>query len=224
MLLDHLTEKRILIIAPHNDDEVIGCWFLMRKLSARAKITVAVATAHVKRPDLAETRRAETREALSRAGISDIQYWKIPDNCADCCDDKIDNNLRSANSQWDYILCPAPNDRTPDHGAIAKRACLTIADHKLIWYRSTWWTFTGRNADFSVEGSFADKKSAIELFKSQRNIALLRTLHLSLVENLLRGKMPRPAELFLFANRDRLAKNPLNSISLYHFPRILYWR
>lgn len=217
-------KTRVSIIAPHNDDEVIGCWFLMQELAGQADISVIVATSHARDPDLRARRQQETRTALARIGISNVEHWDIPDGSANAFVPQLQERLTSAAANHDYVLCPAPNDRTPDHVPIANAACEIIPVEKLIWYRSTWWTFTSENADFEVRGKFSDKKAALACFKSQKHVALLRSVFFSRIETLLTSGKLEPTEQFMFASKGKLSSAPLNSISLRHVLRLLVWR
>lgn len=222
--LKHFFGKRILIIAPHNDDEVIGCWHFMSSLSHRAHIEIVFATHTKDNRDLIKTRRNESRLALAGLQICGIRYWDIEDGQAAAERNAIISELEGLKDEWDYILCTAPNDRTPDHRTIGSILALHIPLEKLLWYRSTWWTFTPRSADFKVTGDFAGKQLALACFESQRGIALSRSVRFSQIEELVASGNLRSTERFKFASDDNLAIAPLNSISPYHLPRLLFWR
>lgn len=224
MKITCLENKRIAVLAPHNDDEVIGCWFLMEALSGLADIRVVVVTYNSDNPDLTACRRDETRTVLAGIGIFDIQHWDIPDGSAHSFAPRIAEQISAMAVDYDFVLCPAPNDRTPDHIPVAQAAYDGLPAEKLIWYRSTWWTFPVRNADFKVTGDFSAKKAALACFKSQAHISLFRCLIYSRFESFLAYGTFSAAEAFTFASVEKLAAKPLNSISLGDFPRLLFWR
>lgn len=216
--------KRILIIAPHNDDEILGCWHFMSFLSGRAHIEIMFVTSTKHKPDLSNARRRESLTALSGLKICGIRHCYIEDGQAGTQYEAILLEIEGLKEEWDYVFCTAPNDRTPDHSAIGSIVKLHIPLQKLVWYRSTWWTFTSRSADFKVTGDVAGKTAALACFESQRSIALSRSIKFSQFEELFASGNLRSTERFKFASNDELAEEPLNSISLYHLPRLLYWR
>lgn len=215
--------KRIAIIAPHNDDEVVGCWHFMEAMAGSADIGVIVVTRHADDADLTETRRAETRQALLGVGVTELSYWDIADGRAVDAADQLEGLMSDLENRWDYVLCPAPNDRTFDHVPIAKAAAAKIRSGKLVWYRSTWWTFRMRDADVIFAGSIRNKIRALSVFRSQKKIALARGVWLSVFEHLLVKGRLSSAEGFVFARDSVLPADPLNSISLRHYPRFPFW-
>lgn len=215
--------NRIAIIAPHNDDEVVGCWHFMEAMAGSADIGVVVVTRHADDADLTETRRAETRQALLGVGVTELIYWDIADGCAVDAADKLEGLMSDLENGWDYIFCPAPNDRTFDHVPVAKAATAKINPGKLVWYRSTWFTFRMRDADVIFAGSIRKKLTALSVFRSQKKIALARGVWLSVFEHLLLRRRLSSAEGFVFARDSVLPADPLNSISLRHYPRFPFW-
>ena len=63
--MHEFSKKRILIIAPHNDDEVIGCWHFMEAVSELADIEIAFVTHAQNDQGLTQRRREESTKALS---------------------------------------------------------------------------------------------------------------------------------------------------------------
>jgi len=220
----HFAGRRVVVIAPHNDDEVIGCWFFLKALSSSADIHVVVVTFHEDDDALVCARQRETREALSMIGVSEPEYWNIPDGRVKEFSSVISARLEGVDEHADYVLCPAPNDVTPDHVPIGNAALAHVNKRKVIWYRSTWWTFPIQNADFIVKGGFFEKITVIKLFKSQRKIALSRSVGLSFVECVLKSLRVSACEAFMFADEGRLSDKPLNSISLKHVLRVFFWK
>jgi len=215
--------KRIAIIAPHNDDEVVGCWHFMEAMAGIADIGVIVVTRHAGDADLTDTRRTETQQALLSVGVTELSYWDIADGGAVDAADQLESLVSDLENRWDYIFCPAPNDRTFDHVPIAKAATASISSGKLVWYRSTWWTFRMRDADVIFTGSIRNKIRALSVFRSQKKIALARGVWLSVFEHLLVKRRLSSAEGFVYARDSVLPADPLNSISLRHYPRFPFW-
>lgn len=222
--IEEFNGKRILIIAPHHDDEVIGCWHFMRALSGLAEIEIAFITCERNNEELTNTRREESARALKGIIIDQVKYLSVQDGVAKGSGEAIGQRVGALSGSIDYVLCPAPNDETIDHRVISEAVANHVQLEKLIWYRSTWWTFGPKCADMVVRGPISEKLTALGFFCSQSHIALERSVRLSCIEQFLSTGTFSSAELFMRAVSNRLSGSPLNSISLYHLPRLLNWR
>jgi LmbE family N-acetylglucosaminyl deacetylase len=118
----------LLVLAPHPDDEVIGCGGLVAlHLRERRKVHVVVATDGAQAGDAAQ-RQSESRTALASLGDATIEFLRFPDrNLADAreLDDRISAILR----EWkpDLIAVPSPLEIHPDHVALSRAFCDLIA-------------------------------------------------------------------------------------------------
>jgi LmbE family N-acetylglucosaminyl deacetylase/glycosyltransferase involved in cell wall biosynthesis len=123
-----LRGERLLVLAPHPDDEVIGCGGLVAlHLRERRKVHVVVATDGAQAGDAAQ-RQSESRTALASLGDATIEFLRFPDrNLADAreLDDRISEILR----EWkpDLIAVPSPLEIHPDHVALSRAFCDLIA-------------------------------------------------------------------------------------------------
>src|SRR5436190_24069407 len=74
-----LRGERLLVLAPHPDDEVIGCGGLVAlHLREGRKVRVVVATDGGQAGDAA-TRQRESRAALASLGDAEIEFLNFPD-------------------------------------------------------------------------------------------------------------------------------------------------
>jgi LmbE family N-acetylglucosaminyl deacetylase len=116
--------KRILVIAPHPDDETLGAGGTIAKFSSRGDhVFVLVVSGHL--PPLYsreqyETTLREAREAFAILGVSDSRFLEIPatmvtDEPHHTLNQKIFSVL--AELEPHVVLCPFP-DRHVDHVAI----------------------------------------------------------------------------------------------------------
>ena len=215
--------NNLTIIAPHNDDEVLGCFHLLKKLPSSTNKKVVLVTCHKNDLILKNTRRLETLKALEGIENLNFVYWNFSDGNLKSELTELKIHFRELMTESDLIICPAINDLTEDHIPISLAAFNEVPSNRLIWYRSTWFTFKMREADFIVTGNLKEKLFAIKEFKSQKHIKLKRALWLSFFECFLFSFRFKSAEAFLFANEARLASLPLNSISLRHLHRVFYW-
>jgi LmbE family N-acetylglucosaminyl deacetylase len=146
-----LSARRVLVVAPHPDDEVIAAWGLMRRLlRAGARVEVLVATdggaSHPEsrawpRPRLVAERRRETRRALRALGIAPdrIGFLDLPDGGLLDSPDRVRATLSRAMRRRrapQLIVGPMPDDAHGDHRAVALAlAALPRRGERRLGYR-----------------------------------------------------------------------------------------
>ncbi len=127
-----LAARRLLVIAPHPDDEAIGAWGLMRRRRVGASVRVIVvsdgAASHpgsLRWPPerLATERRRETRRAMATLGLapSAVRFLGLPDGVLDMA--RVEEALRQAMRRCpapDLIVGPLATDAHADHRAVAR--------------------------------------------------------------------------------------------------------
>jgi len=120
-----LRGERLMVLAPHPDDEVIGCGGLICHHADEGRaIQVVIATdgsaAESDLPNLAEVRENESRAGLRRLGVGDVVFLRHPDRGLEASR-KLQDDLRDAITSFrpDLITCPHPNEIHPDHRALA---------------------------------------------------------------------------------------------------------
>jgi LmbE family N-acetylglucosaminyl deacetylase len=129
----HLRGERLLVLAPHPDDEVIGCGGLLAlHLREGRPVRVVVAT------DGAEAgagpiREQECRRGLDRLGSgAEVEFLRFADRGLDA---GATPRLREQIRAWrpDLILVPSAIEIHPDHFALARIFCdLVQADAALF--------------------------------------------------------------------------------------------
>jgi LmbE family N-acetylglucosaminyl deacetylase/glycosyltransferase involved in cell wall biosynthesis len=123
-----LRGERLLVLAPHPDDEVIGCGGLVAlHLREGRKVHVVVATDGAQAGDSAQ-REAESHAALAVLGDATIEFLRFSDRRlseARELDDRIAAILR----EWkpDLVAVPSPLEIHPDHVALSRAFCDLIA-------------------------------------------------------------------------------------------------
>lgn len=143
-----LTGKRVLVLAPHPDDETIGCGGALALHSAAGDpVQVLILTNGAKgdvsrrfdRNAYIALRQQETRSACASLGISDVTFWPYEDrelaNAGTVVPDLV-SLIKTC--QPDLIYAPSPLEFHPDHRAAADfiqtavKLCRTDAD--LLFY------------------------------------------------------------------------------------------
>ena len=124
-----LTGHRVLVLAPHPDDETFGCGgaLALHQQSGDPVKVVFLTSGElgqwVGEQDSKATRdrrEAEVREALSRLGVADFDFWRYPDRAVEA-DGELVARLEEtlAASQPTLVYAPSPLDLHPDHRAVA---------------------------------------------------------------------------------------------------------
>ena len=130
------------VLAPHADDETIGCGAtIARKVSCGTAVHVVIAT------DSDDARRAECGEACRRLGLpSDaLHFLGLPDGGLAAHQQDLDGALRSAVGSFrpDEVIAPFATDAHPDHRALAasaERLCTdALPDATLLSYPVWFW-------------------------------------------------------------------------------------
>ncbi len=123
-----LRGERFLVLAPHPDDEVIGCGGLVAlHVTEGRPVHVVVATDGAQAGDGAQ-RESESRAALAILGNATIEFLRFPDrDLANA--GELASRLRGILRDWkpDLIAVPSPLEIHPDHLALSRAFCDLIA-------------------------------------------------------------------------------------------------
>lgn len=118
--------QKVLILAPHPDDEVFGCGGAAALLQQRgAAIDVVVLTdgagfsADEQRQAITQTRQAETNAALAVLGLHPAQFWGIPDRSL-VYDEAWTQRIASQLQGVDLVFAPSLSEVHPDHAATGR--------------------------------------------------------------------------------------------------------
>ncbi|HEV7921152.1 MAG TPA: PIG-L family deacetylase [Thermoanaerobaculia bacterium] len=124
----HLRGERLLVLAPHPDDEVIGCGGVVAQhLRERRTVRVVVATNGAQAGD-AVTREEESRRGLDLLGPAELRFLRFPDRALLGATDALMDVLRNELLDFkpDLILVPSPIEIHPDHLALARAFCALV--------------------------------------------------------------------------------------------------
>lgn len=124
--------RRVLVVAPHPDDEVYGCGGLMTlAVAAGAEVLALVVSDGAGEPPdakAAAVRRAESERAATRLGYR-VDFMNLPDRRL-----RVGGELVEALAQQlrefapDLVLCTALNEPHPDHQGVALAMMQVLAD------------------------------------------------------------------------------------------------
>lgn len=111
----------ILVVAPHPDDEVLGCGGTIRRhVLAGDQVTVAIVTRGTPLFPAAQVRRVrrEAASAAKRLGIHRLRFLDLPVTTLHLIPEHKLNAVFSklvAECRPDWVFIPAPGDRHEDH-------------------------------------------------------------------------------------------------------------
>ena len=122
-----LTGKRVLVFAPHPDDETIGCGgTLALHALAGDPVKVVILTDgglgdmsnQVTKNDYVGLRKKEALEACAILGVSDLEFWEYPDRALSGARGVLRKMVGLlADFGPDLVYCPSPLEIHPDHRA-----------------------------------------------------------------------------------------------------------
>jgi LmbE family N-acetylglucosaminyl deacetylase/glycosyltransferase involved in cell wall biosynthesis len=120
-----LRGERLLVLAPHPDDEVIGCGGLVAQhLREHRRVRIVVATDGAG-AGTAETREAETRRGVATLGGAEIEFLRFVDRgLSEDAAPRLREELLAFRP--DLILVPSPIEIHPDHLVLARVFCELI--------------------------------------------------------------------------------------------------
>ncbi|CAK0754358.1 N-acetylglucosamine malate deacetylase 1 [Gammaproteobacteria bacterium] len=135
--------RRVLVFAPHPDDEIFGCGgtlCLLTKAGADVSIVIISdgalggSAAH-----LIEIREAESRSAASVIGVPAPTFWRLPDRGVAYGEALVTKMLAMIESvEADLVFAPAISEIHPDHQAVSLAAAEAIrrlgGERRLAFY------------------------------------------------------------------------------------------
>lgn len=130
--------KQVLIIAPHMDDEVLGCGgTIKRHVLAGDTVTVCIvanrAYGHKYDPVLINREKEACRSAQKVLGYQDLIFLDLPDEKLDASQIEIIIPLEEIVqfSNPDIVYIPHRGDNNQDHRAVFEAARVTCRPHAL---------------------------------------------------------------------------------------------
>ncbi|MFC5061728.1 PIG-L deacetylase family protein [Actinomycetospora atypica] len=178
---------RVVVLAPHPDDEVLGAGATLAAWAAAGTEVVVVAVtdgegSHPGSPtlvpaDLVRLRDAERRRALERLGLGGSRLVRagLPDGHVAAHRDELADLLHGELLPGDTVLAPLSGDGHPDHDAVADVAGATTLP---VWRYAVWlWHWADPDGpDVPRDGAvavtvdaaaLAAKRAAVDEFTTQ---------------------------------------------------------
>jgi LmbE family N-acetylglucosaminyl deacetylase len=169
--LRSVERARLLVLAPHMDDDVIGpggTLALHRQLQSAIDVVFCAAGGT---PEQDRTRKDETRQAAEFMGFDRIEWLDMPEGALSLHEDalaaRFADRLRARRP--DQVFCPFVSDHHRDHAAVtmALAEAIRLAD----WRGEVWcyevWSPLWPNVAVDISGVVEIKRQAIALYASQ---------------------------------------------------------
>jgi LmbE family N-acetylglucosaminyl deacetylase/glycosyltransferase involved in cell wall biosynthesis len=121
-----LRGERLLVLAPHPDDEVIACGGLVAlHLREGRAVRIVVVTDGAAQGGDAALREEESRRGVARLGEAELEFLRVPDRGLD---DRAATAIREQLLAFrpDLILVPSAVEIHPDHVALSRIFCELI--------------------------------------------------------------------------------------------------
>jgi len=229
-----LTGRRVLVFAPHPDDETLGCGGSLA-LHTRAEDPVRVVfltngsrgdfSGKAKRDEYIELRRKEAIKASQVLGVTDVVFWSYEDrHLAESKGilSRMVDALEGYNPQLVYV--PSPLEFHPDHRAASFFVCQAIRRYsgeneiafceigQPIWV----------NCLVDISGVLNRKKKAIKAYKSQLKEASYGDISLALnrFRSLTLSKEATHAEGFSLWNSDEIRRKGSRTLPYHLLKRL----
>lgn len=186
-----LVGAKVLLLAPHPDDETIGCGgSLVLHQSHGDPVKVIVLTdgafvgeVEVDREEYAALREQETRLAMSVLGVKDVEFWRLPDRGLVVEAGSVSRLVATLKAYQPTLLyLPSPQEAHPDH----------IATTQLAWAALEEVSFPGRvclyevampirpNILVDITTVVREKERAMACYKSQLQLHDYKSMILGL--------------------------------------------
>ncbi|MBV8465905.1 MAG: glycosyltransferase [Burkholderiales bacterium] len=122
--VDSLANGNALVLAPHPDDEIFGCYGAMRAHMAQGdRVTVVLVTDGAQQGESTDTRLQESIEAAKLLGIDAPVSWAIPDRAVDYGEPLIQRIVNAiCDAKAAVVYAPWAGELHPDHRAVALAA------------------------------------------------------------------------------------------------------
>ena len=211
--------KRVLVLAPHPDDEVIGCGGSLALLRDKgADIQVVIATngelgAQVADAGLSRIRAEESRRAGALLYRGAPVFWNYPDRGLVYGEELIERIVAQVNDNGaDLVFLPSPTEIHPDHQSLAlagaEAARRLGGDIHVVFYE-VGAPLPTPNLLIDITSVQERKKNALECFDSQlkEHPYAERTIGLNLFRASYMGKESKSAEAFVLAHSSLLTRS-----------------
>lgn len=159
--------EKILVVAPHPDDESIGCGGLLSIYGKQCDVVVITDGDDKKGLlDIADVRQREFEKAMTFAGIKKWKCLRIPER-------KVKENINQIKqidfSQYAHIFVPNRHDEHKDHVAVYKEVKKLAGSNAKLYEYEVWSPLRNPNIYLDITKVSEQKVQMIQCHESQVN-------------------------------------------------------
>ncbi|MES2930855.1 MAG: PIG-L deacetylase family protein [Patescibacteria group bacterium] len=190
--LNFSSSARILVLAPHPDDESIGCGGLLLKYPGQCDVIVLTDGRHGGLPGQNEKetmamRTSEFKKAMTYARVKNFSFLGVGDS-------KLSESFAKFasldTSGYDAIFCPAPGDNHVDHMCVCE-FLLRLNPQARIFGYEVWSALAVPSHYLDISNVVEGKKKLINFHESQ--VAQVDYVAKAIGLNCFRGMLVYPA-------------------------------
>lgn len=130
-----LRGERLLVLAPHPDDEVIGCGGLVALHAREGRAIRIIVVTDGAEAGSASVREEESRKGTEIVGAPSPQFLRFRDRALGNDLAKLEVQLRGILEEFkpDLIAVPSPAEIHPDHIALSRAFCELVQGHPTLF-------------------------------------------------------------------------------------------
>lgn len=210
----------VLVLAPHPDDEVLGCaGAIIRHLEAGDPVQVVIITdaTLIESAAYAEIRRQETKAAAQVLGYTDPIFWDLPDRGVQYGERLVQRIAECVEQhQAEWVYAPSCREIHPDHRAVALAAADAVRRCtraiRLVMYEVGIPLQPNRLLD--ITNLVERKQAAMACFPSQleRQAYDRQVSALNVFRTYSLPSSVQAAEAFRVVTRDQLRADPVTAL------------
>lgn len=165
--LEFIPTEHILVLAPHPDDESIGCAGVLMNFSKQCDVVVLTdgrngGLAGEKKTSVIAKRNKEFKKAMNYININSYSFLDVEDG-------KLSKNFSKFSNlkfnHYDVIFCPSPGDSNLDHACVYDFLKKINFTGKIYFYEV--WSTIKPTHFIDISSLVKRKKNLISHYKSQ---------------------------------------------------------
>lgn len=190
--IDVPAEKRILVLAPHPDDDIFGCGGTLHRCHLNGSIITSVYLTdggqgnRAESGDLVGTRRREAERAAAIIGIDELVFLENRDGQLQCTPEAVSSVARLLErTRPDAVFLPFLLDNHPDHQVTSDifiEAAARVSGDLVCYGYEIWTPLPVPNCVVDITKELPVKMTAIEQHASQLRDLNLRNAFLGMAQ------------------------------------------
>jgi LmbE family N-acetylglucosaminyl deacetylase len=171
--LKKISKQKVLLIAPHTDDEVVavgGCLSLHQNVGSEVMVAYVTSNSNAPQESISYKRMLEAKKVAEYLGF-DYKFLEYPDGKVSLHEKELGQDITDLINKFrpEAFYCPFPSDHHRDHQAVSSACNIALNNLSFkfeicayeIW--STMWP----NYAVDISRVIEQKRKAINLYESQ---------------------------------------------------------